>query len=165
MSTLDVVAVAPLLAVVVALVFGTLTIGQWQRTRQLTAAAELVHTMQTAEFTRAIARIVEIPVGADATTLLADRDLMASFYAVSHVFESLGVLVYHRLLPLHLVDHLCGGYVRASWKRIKPLVLAQRKTLGATFGEWYQWLAERIEEYPAPGKDIGAPVAFKGWKP
>lgn len=84
---------------------------------------------------------------------------------MSHVFESLGVLVYHRLLPLHLVDHLCGGYVRASWKRIKPLVLAQRKGLGATFGEWYQWLAERIEEYPAPGKDIGAPVAFKGWKP
>jgi hypothetical protein len=165
MSTLDVVAIAPLLAVVVALVFGTLTIGQWQRTRQLTAAAELVHTMQTAEFTRAIARIVELPEGADATTLLADRDVMASFYAVSHVFESLGVLVYHRLLPLHLVDHLCGGYVRASWKRMKPVVLTRRGELGVTFGEWYQWLAERIEQYPAPGKDVGAPVAFKDWKP
>lgn len=165
MSTLDVVALAPLLAVVVALVFGTLTIGQWQRTRQLTAAAELVHTMQTPEFTAAIARIVDLPVGADSTTLLADRDVMASFYVVSHVFESLGVLVYHRLLPLHLVDHLCGGYVRASWKRMKPVVTSRRGELGVTFGEWYQWLAERIEQYPAPGKDVGAPVAFKEWKP
>ena len=165
MSTLDVVAIAPLLAVVVALVFGTLTIGQWQRTRQLTAAAELVHTMQTPEFTQAIARIVDLPVGADGPTLLADRDVMASFYVVSHVFESLGVLVYHRLLPLHLVDHLCGGYVRASWKRMKPVVLSRRAELGVTFGEWYQWLAERIEQYPAPGKDVGAPLAFKDWKP
>jgi hypothetical protein len=75
------------------------------------------------------------------------------------------VLVYHRLLPLHLVDHLCGGYVRASWKRMRPVVVARRSALGATFGEWYQWLAERIEQYPAPGKDIGAPIAFKNWKP
>ena len=33
------------------------------------------------------------------------------------------------------------------------------------FGEWYQWLAERIDEYPAPGKTVGAPVAFKDWRP
>lgn len=161
-------AIAPLasaLAVLVAVVFGTLTIHQWQRSRYLAAAAELVRTIQTAEFTRAVARIVELPESSEASALLADKEVMAAFYALSHVFESLGVLVYHRQLPLHLVDHLCGGYVRASWKRVKPIVLAQRATLGAMFGEWYQWLAERIEQYPAPGKDVGAPVAFKNWKP
>jgi hypothetical protein len=157
--------IATSLTVVLALVFGTLTIRQWQRTRYLTAAAELVRTMQTAEFTRSIARIVELEVNADPKALLADREVMAAFYAVSHVFESLGVLVYHRLLPLHLVDHLCGGYVRASWKRVRPIVISRRETLGAMFGEWYQWLAERIDEYPAPGKDVGAPIAFKDWKP
>ena len=165
MSRLDVVAIAPLLAVGVALLFGTLTIRQWQRTRYLTAAAELVRTMQTAEFTRAIALIVDLPEGGDGKVLSKDREVMAAFYAVSHVFESLGVLVYHRLLPLHLVDHLCGGYVRASWKRMQPVVAERRAALGATFGEWYQWLAERIEQYPAPGKEVGAPVAFKDWKP
>jgi hypothetical protein len=162
---MDVAPIATSLAVVVALVFGTLTIRQWQRTRYLTAAAELVRTMQTAEFTRSIARIVELDEDADPKALLADRETMAAFYAVSHVFESLGVLVYHRLLPLHLVDHLCGGYVRASWKRVGPLVVSRRATFGAMFGEWFQWLAERIEQYPAPGKDVGAPVAFKDWEP
>jgi hypothetical protein len=165
MNASDLPPIASSLAVLVALVFGVLTIRQWQRSRQLTAAAELVRTMQTAEFTRAIARIVELPENADANVMLADRELMLSFYAVSHVFESLGVLVHHRLLPLHLVDHLCGGYVRASWKRVKPLVVARRETLGAMFGEWFQWLAERIEQYPAPGKDVGAPIAFADWKP
>jgi len=165
MSTIDVVAIAPLLAVAVALVFGTLTIRQWQATRQLTAAAELVHTMQTPQFTEAIRCIMDLPVGKNADELLADREVMAAFYTTIHVFESLGVLVFHRLLPLHLVDHLCGGYVRSSWKRLQPLVMALRKTHGATIGEWYQWLADRIEQYPAPGKDVGAAVAYKNWKP
>jgi hypothetical protein len=166
MTEADIPPIASALAVFVAVVFGTLTIRQWQRTRYLSAAAELVRTMQTPEFTRAIARIVELPEGGDAESLLANGEVVASFYAVSHVFESLGVLVYHRLLPLHLVDHLCGGYVRASWKRMKPLVVARRETLGTkTFGEWYQWLAERIEQYPAPGKDVGAPIAFADWTP
>ena len=165
MSAADIAPIASALAVLVAVVFGTLTIYQWQRTRYLAAAAELVRTIQTPEFTRAVARIVDLPVEQDAKALLGDREVMASFYAVSHVFESLGVLVFHRLLPLHLVDHLCGGYVRATWKRVKPIVVSQRGTLGAMFGEWYQWLAERIEQYPAPGKDVGAPVAFRDWKP
>jgi len=165
MSTIDVVAIAPLLAVAVALVFGTLTIRQWQATRQLTAAAELVHTMQTPQFTEAIRCIMDLPVGKNADELLADREVMAAFYTTIHVFESLGVLVFHRLLPLHLVDHLCGGYVRASWKRMKPVVLQRRTELGVTFAEWYQWLAERIEQYPAPGKNVGAPIAFQDWKP
>ena len=162
---LDVVAIAPLLAVIVAFVFGTLTIRQWQRTRQLTAAAELVHTMQTPEFSEAIRRIMDLPVGGDANALLADRDVMGAFYTIIHVFESLGVLVYHRLLPLHLVDHLCGGYVRSSWKRLRPVIETLREAHGVTIGEWFQWLAERIEQYPAPGKDVGAAVAFKDWKP
>jgi hypothetical protein len=165
MTSIDVVAIAPLLAIGVALLFGTLTIRQWQATRQLTAAAELVHTMQTPEFTSAIRCIMDLPVGRDADALLADREVMAAFYTIIHVFESLGVLVFHRLLPLHLVDHLCGGYVRSSWRRLEPLVLALRTTHGATIGEWYQWLADRIEQYPAPGKDVGAAVAYKDWKP
>ena len=152
------------LTVVVALLFGTLTIRQWRRTRYLTAAAELVRTMQTPEFTRSIARVVDLDEGIATSELLADREVMAAVYAVTHVFESLGVLVYHRLLPLHLVDHLCGGYVRASWTRVKPIVVARREKLGV-FGEWFQWLAERMEQYPAPGKTVGAPVAFKDWRP
>jgi hypothetical protein len=153
------------LSVIFGVALGVATLLQWRRTRYLTAAVELVHTIQTPDFTRSIARVVQLPKGADPKVILADAEMMAAVYAVSHVFESLGVLVFHRLLPLHLVDHLIGGYVRASWARIGPYVLQQRQELGAMFGEWFQWLAERMAESPAPGKEVGAAVAHKEWKP
>ena len=158
-------AIASALPVLVAMVFGTLTLMQWRRTRYLAAAAELVHTIQTPEFTRAIALVMELPERASVTTVHADSATVTAIQAVSHVFESLGVLVFHRLLPLHLVDHLLGGYVRASWRRIGPYVEGRRSVLGAMFGEWFQWLAERLEENPAPGKAIGAWAAHRDWKP
>jgi hypothetical protein len=150
-----------LLAVIAAVVFGTLTLRQWQRTRYLAAAAKLVHTIQTEQFNTAIARVVELPNSAPPESIREDPELAAAVHAVVHAFESLGVLVFHRALQLHLV----GGYVRASWHRLQPYVEARRGDLGAMFGEWFQWSAERLEQYPAPGKRDGAHVAFRGWKP
>jgi hypothetical protein len=158
-------AAAPVIAVVVAVVFGLLTLAQWRRTRFLTAAAELVHTMQATDFARSIARLMELPEHAAVDVVLGDKETSAAFYLVSHMFESLGVLVYHRLLPLYLVDHLIGGYVRASWRRVHLVVDERRGALGAMFGEWYQWLYDRLEEYPAPGKSHGAAKFHKAWKP
>ncbi len=164
LSTPAVAAAASSLAVLVAVVFGTLTLRQWQRTRYLSAAAELVRTIQTPEFTRAIDRVMSLREGAEATTVTSDPEMVRAALAVSHVYESLGVLVFHRLLPLHLVDHLLGGYLRASWKRLGPYVADRRKVVGVMFGEWFQWLAERMEDDPVPGKDVGAPVAHRGWR-
>jgi hypothetical protein len=152
------------LTVLVAVIFGLLTLRQWRRTRYLTAAVELVHAMQTPEFTRSIARVVELPIAAEPQAIMGERALSDAVFAVCHTFESLGVLVFHRLLPLHLVDHLIGGYARASWKRLHPYVTQRRETMGAMFGEWYEWLVMRMEESPAPGKSIGANVAHWKWR-
>jgi hypothetical protein len=154
---------ASALAVLVAVIFGVLTLRQWHRTRYLTAAAELVRAIQTPDFTRAIARVLELPEGSAGAWANLDEDTARAIHTITHVFESLGVLVFHRLLPLHLVDHLLGGYLRASWKRARPYVMTRRASLGAMFAEWFQWLAERMEEDPAPGKDVGAPVAHRDW--
>jgi hypothetical protein len=156
---------ASILAVLVAIVMGTLTLRQWHRARHLAATAELVHTIQNAEFNRAIARIVELDPETPAERVGSDREAAAAMLAVGHMFESLGVLVFHRALTLELVDHLVGGYIRASWLRLRPYVEHRRAELGATFGEWFQWLAERLEERPARGKREGAHVAFRSWRP
>ncbi len=152
-------------SIVVGVVFGLLTLRQWNRARSLTAAVELVHTIQTPDFTRSIARVIELPIDADPQRVLEDPELVTAIYVVSHALESLGILVYHRLLPLHLVDHLIGGYVRASWSRVRRYVEVRRTTLGSMFGEWFQWLAEQLEKHPAPGKSLGAAQAFKDWQP
>lgn len=162
-SPATVAAVASSLTVLVAVTSTALTLRQWQRTRHLSAAAELVRTMQTPDFTRSIARIMNLRVDTD--PMAFDDDTAAAVHTVTHVFESLGVLVFHRLLPLHLVDHLLGGYVRASWKRTHRYVVARRAAVDVMFGEWYQWLAERLEAHPAPGKSQNAAVVHRDWRP
>jgi hypothetical protein len=164
LSVAEVAALSSALAVGVAVLFGTLTIRQWKDTRMLTAAAELVHTLLTPDFTRAIARIVDLPEGAEPGAVASRPGMPEDVIVVSHVFESLGVLVFHRLLPLHLVDHLVGGYVRASWKRAGPYIVHRRAAIGIAFGEWFQWLAERMNEDPAPGKSDGAHAFHRSWK-
>ena len=165
LSPPTIAAIASSLAVLTAVVFGTLTLRQWHRTRYLAAAAELVHTIQTPEFTHAIERVMALPEAADPSLVRGDPDVAHSVHGVSHVFESLGVLVFHRHLPLHLVDHLLGGYVRASWKRTHRYVVARRAAVDVMFGEWYQWLAERLEAHPAPGKSQNAAVVHRDWRP
>jgi hypothetical protein len=156
---------ATLGTVVVGVVFGILTTRHAHRVRALNAAVELVHSIQTPEFTRAIELILELPENSRPAHVLADRTIILAAYMVSHVFESLGVLVFYHLLPLHLVDHLVGGYVRASWQRLEPYITERRQTLGASFAEWFQWLVERMREYPVPCETEGAAVAHRDWKP
>jgi len=31
--------------------------------------------------------------------------------------------------------------------------------------EWFQWLAERLEAHPAPGKEEGAHISQRHWQP
>jgi hypothetical protein len=156
---------ASTLAVVVALIFGTLQVRQMIKTRSLFTAAELVRIIQTPEFTSSIRLVLTLPNAASPEKVYGDPEMAAAVLTISHFYESIGVLVYHRILPLHLVDDLMGGYVRQSWRKLSPAVLSRREELGVYFGEWMQWLAERMDEYPSPGKNSGAHVTHRDWKP
>jgi hypothetical protein len=157
--------VASAAAVLVAVLFGSLQIRQMHKTRALFSAAELVHAMQTQEFARSVQLVMKLPENAPPDRVRGDPETAAAVLLLSHVYESLGVLVFHRILPLHLVDDLIGGYVRASWNRLAPTVVARREEVGIFYGEWMQWLAERLEQYPSPGKHAGAHLAHRGWMP
>jgi hypothetical protein len=152
-------------AVVVAVVFGTLQLGQMRKTRALFTATELVHAMQTTEFTRSVRLVLALPDDVDPGYIRRDPELTAAVQAVSHLYESLGVLVFYRVVHLHLVDDLMGGYVRESWRRLRPYVESRRAELGVYYGEWMQWLAEQLDRHPSPGKAQGAHIAHRGWRP
>src|SRR6476646_5730763 len=124
---------ATLLTVLVGVIFGMVTAIQYKRTRALAAAVEVVTAIQTPAFAESIQRILMLPEDAAPELVSSKPENISAAYVVSHAFESLGVLVFYRLLPLHLVDHLIGGYVRASWKRLKPHVEAERASFGVMF--------------------------------
>ena len=157
--------VASAVSVVVAVGFGALQIHQMRRTRALFTSAELVRTIQTPEFANSVRLVLTLPNRADPALIRENAEMARAVLTLSHVYESLGVLVYHRIIHLHLVDDLMGGYVRESWTKIGPYVLSRREEIGVYYGEWMQWLAERMADYPSPGKDRGAHIAHKTWKP
>ena len=156
---------ASAVSVIVAISLGFLQISQMRKSRALFTAGELVHTIQTPEFSNSVRLIMQLPDRTDPAIIRDNPEILSAVLSLSHVYESLGVLVYHRILPLHLVDDLMGGYIRGSWAKLEPFVVARRAEQGVFYGEWMQWLAERMIEFPSPGKKIGAHIAHRKWKP
>ncbi len=161
----EIASLASALALIVAVVFGILQIRHMGKTRALFASAELVHAMQSTEFTRSIAGVERLPDAADPDLIRMDPATLAAVGHISHILETLGVLVYYRVVPIHVVDDLLGGYVRMCWRKLRPLSESRRREMGISYGEWMQWLAERLETYPSPGKGQGAHIAHKDWRP
>ena len=72
-------------------------------------------------------------------------------------------MVYEGVIDLHMLDRIAGGQVRGSWPRLHKWVKQEREMTGiVSVGEWWQWLYERVEENPDPGKAAGAYVSFRG---
>jgi hypothetical protein len=61
--------------------------------------------------------------------------------------ESLGILVAERLINIELVDITIGSLVSIAWDKYKVMIEdSRRKRPDPFLCEYFQWLAERIEE-------------------
>lgn len=159
-------AVAASAAVVVGVGFGALQIGQMSRKRRDAAAVEVVRSVQTPEFARAVRLLWSLPEGADAAALRAEAGFEEAAIAFGTTIETMGVLVYHRVVPLAIVQDLIGGAIVLVWRRTKPYFAELRAAQGRPGAfEWFEWLADRLAEQAPPYKAAGAQVAFRAWRP
>jgi hypothetical protein len=79
--------------------------------------------------------------------------------------ETLGVLVADRVIEIDLVEKSLGSFVTDAWEKRKPTVMLVRQRSGdAKVAEYFQWLAERIEERMAAENAAPAYEALRGWK-
>ena len=61
--------------------------------------------------------------------------------------ESLGILVAEKLINIDLVDKTLGSLVTTAWAKYKTMSLDIREKAPDPFlNEYFQWLAERIDE-------------------
>ena len=153
-------------AVVIALVFGMVQIHQFRRQRHDVAAIELMRSLQDHEFTHSFRLIYPLPEGMPAEDFLALGDEYEdAALALGARFESMGLLVYRESLPLHLVEEIIGGAVVLLWRRLEPWAeYHRREQKHPLLFEWFQWLAERLDERGRPTQ-TPAYVKFRGWKP
>jgi hypothetical protein len=80
-------------------------------------------------------------------------------------FESIGVMVFRGIVPLEMVDELLGGVCVESWGRLKNYTAESR--VGSdrkTMSEWFQWLAERLEDQHARNGREAAYEQHRHWR-
>ncbi len=69
------------------------------------------------------------------------------FIQFAQQMESLGILVAEKLINIDLVDKTLGSFVTTSWKKYRTVFTDIRERTPDPFlGEYFQWLAERIDE-------------------
>lgn len=138
------------LSVIVAVIFGIAQIRTAKQDRRVALTMETLQQFQTREFAEILLFITKaaatIPTSYEEWKERADEE-RAILIQVSQQMESLGLLVAEGLISLDLIDKTLGSFVSSTWARLKPYVLDMREKMDDPFlAEYFQWLAERIEE-------------------
>ena len=157
---------ATLASLVVGIVFAITELHRQRRERMERAAMEVFRIGLQDSLSQALLQVLSLPQDGSADHVRQSPRTVRDTHLLMLLYEYWGVLVFQRMVPLRTLDLLVGGSVRASWSRLRLYIESERETLGfPALAEWFQWLAERLEQYPQPEKALGANVAFAEWKP
>ena len=140
--------IALAVSAVIALVFGIVQVKSATRDRQERLTLEALRNFNTREFSELMNYVTahDIPPTHEKWQKLpAAEGIMITQFAQE--MESLGLLVAERLINIDLVDKTLGSFVVTSWEKYKTMFLDIREKAPDPFlGEYFQWLAERIDE-------------------
>lgn len=139
--------IALTLTFVVGLVFGILQVKAAERDRRERLTVEILRAFQTHEFAEFInfIRTDRFPKHQGDLDALSEHE-QAMYVQFSQQMESLGILVSENIVDLDLVDRTLGNFVTVAWKKYNLRFADMRKN-DPYLGEYFQWLAERTEEY------------------
>ncbi len=152
--------------VVGGVVFALIQMRQIRQQRRELAAIELFRFFGNPEFVKSYRVVLTMPDKLSKRDLLAeDPDNEDHAMLISTTMENIGVMMYHRIIPSLVVNHLIGASVVILWSRLEGWIEDTRRELGddAAF-EWFQWRAARMRDGHAPNADP-AFVRYRRWKP
>ena len=140
--------VALALSFVIGLIFGIAQVNTANRDRRERLTIETLRNFQTREFAELILFINShnMPSSSKEMNALPPRE-QVFIVQFGQQMESLGMLVAERLINIDLVDKTLGSFVTLAWEKYKILFQDIREKQPDPFlGEYFQWLAERIDE-------------------
>jgi len=155
------------LLVIIGIFFALVEIRHHRRQRRETAAMEIMRAFQSPVFTSALRLIMDFEQECrDCRDESISQELQDAAMLVSTTLESIGLMVYQRIVPFGLVQQLMGGTIQASWQVLRPHTEWLREKLcRPSIHEWFQWLSERMSEYPEYRDEEGAYSKYLHWKP
>ena len=161
-TLLNIIATA---AVLIGVVFGLTQLRHYHLSRKRDSALFLLNSYQTGEFSDGIWSIMSIPDGL--TKAEIDEKVgedIKGIYRVMSAWESIGILVFQKEIAMDMVEEAYRGPIIISWKKLELYVSGMREELQRdTIFEWFQWLAERMEEQENKGSPVPAYIAHKDW--
>jgi len=153
-------------AMTLGIVFGILNLRNFQASRRREAAILMLNSFQTMEFVRGLLYIFDLPdsVTNEELEKLPEEKYM-TIYLVLGTWERLGILVFREEIAIDLVDDAFSGPIIQSWIKLGKFVAEFRARMNRDTGfEWFQWLAERMQERENHGSAVPAYIAHKNWK-
>jgi hypothetical protein len=136
------------LSLIVAVIFGIAQVRAAASDRRERLTLEALRTFQTREFAGLMHYIIsnELPSSREEFQARPSEE-QVMFIQFAQEMESLGILVAEKYINLDLVDKTLGSFVSTSWEKYKSMYLDIReKAPDPYLGEYFQWLAERIDE-------------------
>ena len=136
------------LSFLAALSFSIVQARQAARDRRERLTLETLRNFQTREFAELSAKLSyhKTPSGFREFLQLPIQE-QAKYIQFSQEMESLGILVAEQLIDIELVDKTLGLFVTASWSKYDKIIQDIRKEHSDPFlGEYFQWLAEHIND-------------------
>ncbi len=155
------------LLVITGLFFGLMEVRHYRQQRQETASMEIMRAFQSHEFTKALRLVMDFEQECRrCREETIPQELKDAAMLVSTTLEAVGLMVFQRIVPFRLVQQLMGGTIQAHWRVLRPHTEWLRGKLSRpSIHEWFQWLAERLDEYPEYRDEEGAYSKYGDWKP
>jgi hypothetical protein len=167
MELTTIVDLLSVIAIVSGLFFAGVELRQFRLSRERESALELFNTFQSLEFMRGVRVIPHLPDNQSKEQVeeLAGERMDDLYFTIASL-EGLGVLVYKEEISLGLVEDFFSGIIVTTWIKLRRFVEDERKALNReTWGEWTQWLAERIIEREQTRPAVPAHIEHQEWKP
>lgn len=154
------------LIVIGGLFFAVLQMRHLRQQRREHAAIELFRFYGNPAFAEAYQAVLQMPSGMTAEDIRTDKeDLQRAAMLISTTMENIGVMTYQRIVPFQIVNNLIGMSAILVWQKLELWVVALRGDIGSPMAfEWFQWLAERLEEHQ-DRDSTPAYKAFGDWQP
>jgi hypothetical protein len=153
-------------AIVGALLFTALQVRAANRARQDQAAIAVIQTTQNENWIQALGLISTLPQDATMEQIgQSGRDMEHALFEISIRLETIGYMVFCRIVGLAAVDELIGGVATVFWSRAAKWTENYRSdTNNPKFNEWCEWLADRLAERRARSKHEPAHRNYRDWR-
>lgn len=148
------------------LIFAMLQMRQLRQQRREFAAIELFRFYGNPAFAEAYQSILQMPDKMSAEDIKSHKaHLESAAILISTTMENIGVMTYQRIVPFQVVNSLIGMSAILLWSKLELWVVAMREEIDSPMAfEWFQWLAERLEQYQTDNPQP-AYQAHKDWAP